>query len=165
MHSADQQARRQNSLQAPALRRRTRRRLVHISGRRAGGDARVRRRNRLACSGLNRPSIGKILASCPTRGSSVAALVRGDAIAAHQSRDPNSYFVVELRDVATYSPAHGHQAPSVRADLRALAAMTAIVAFELLTSYAEDTEQGMWPLLNQLEHSLPTILTSCFRIV
>ena len=61
--------------------------------------------------------------------------------------------------------AQGHRAPSVRTDLRALAAVTAIVAFELLTSYAEDTEQGMWPLLNQLEHSLPTILTSCFRIV
>jgi hypothetical protein len=83
----------------------------------------------------------------------------------HQSRDPNSYFVLEFRDVTTYGSAQGHRAPSVRTDLRALAAVTAIVAFELLTSYAEDTEQRMWPLLNQLEHSLPTILTSRFRIV
>ena len=43
--------------------------------------------------------------------------------------------------------------------------MTAIVAFELLTRYAEDTEQWVWPLLNQLENSLPTILTSRCRIV
>jgi hypothetical protein len=83
----------------------------------------------------------------------------------HQSRDPNSHFVLEFRDVATYGSAQGHRAPSVRTDLRALAAVTAIVAFELLTTYAECTEQGMWPLLNQLDHSLPTILTSRFRIV
>jgi hypothetical protein len=81
----------------------------------------------------------------------------------HLSRDPNSYFVLELRDVATYGPTQGH--PSVPIDLRALAAVTAIVAFELLKSYAEDTEQGVWPLFNQLEHSLPTILTSRFRII
>jgi len=95
---------------------------------------------------------------------SVAEMVRGDAIADPSNARSNSYFVLAFRDVATCSSAQGHRAPSVRTDLRALAAVTAIVAFELLTSYAEDTEQGMWPLLNQLEHSLPTILTSCFRI-
>ena len=44
-----------------------------------------------------------------------------------------------------------------------MAAVTAIVALELLTSYAEDTKQWVWPLLNQLKHSHPTILTSHFR--
>jgi hypothetical protein len=53
----------------------------------------------------------------------------------------------------------------VSTDLRALAAVTAIVAFELLTIYAEYTEQGMWPLLNRLEHALSTILTTRSRIV
>ena len=104
------------------------------------------------------PLIGKILASLLP---SWCGAMRSPT---HQSRDPNSYFVLEFRDVATYNSAQGHRAPSVHTDLRALAAVTAIVAFELLTTYAEYTEQGMWPLLDRLEHSLLTILTSRFRI-
>ena len=96
---------------------------------------------------------------------SVAELVQAMRSPTHQSRDPNSRVVMAFRDVATYGSAQRHRTPSVRTDLRALAAVTAIVAFELLTTYAEYTEQGMWPLLNHLEHALPTILTSLFRIV
>jgi hypothetical protein len=96
---------------------------------------------------------------------SVAEMVRGDAIADPSNARSNSYFVLAFRDVATCSSAQGHRAPSVRTDLRALAAVTAIVAFELLTIYAEYTEQGMWPLLNRLEHALSTILTTRSRIV